>query len=542
MLPDVARPPAKLAADAAKIKNGEVLHTGGATDPKAATRKLLEVHPDARFDYVSARLTLPPVSGASIASTPSMRAAAAEVARQTGVTKVTAVMQPTGKVAVKGQIHPETTVATIHALVPFHPIHLRPAMSGGEERLQVRPTAPGADGKAELWVANQKGVIRFDHIASGPIGKANNAAGLRATRAAHARIEKLVIEIAAVQVIQGMVPEDKLRMLRIKAEEASTVVSQFGHKLRIHSLQGADHARPAKHQQSVQFARPELKDWKVPYVSRFTAEMVRRLQQQETGLNKLSIDEWVVHRELFNPSQHLDELDATAKQAVLDQLHERCKEGLPRAQAALTRKRKTQQDLDQVLQALQSGGMTPEDKLEAAEHKAREAGSDVRALQVEIQSYIAAGAMDTSKIQGPGGRENARAAWSRKHSKAKEAIMKLIHANDPMVAEWVGIVRDVGDLAVLHDPDPIAGGHGDIEKLPVAKEPTDPNDTDGHEEWRKYLLQIKAHLGVKDIHGSIGSQSKERIANLSDRVTRDPENPQEAHAIRTMNVKFIPGH
>jgi len=74
----------------------------------------------------------------------------------------------------------------------------------------------------------------------------------------------------------------------------------------------------------------------------------------------------------------------------------------------------------------------------------------------------------------------------------------------------------------------------------VVKEPTDPNDTDGHEAWRKYLTDVKSHLGVMKINSSLGSQWTDRISNMYTDVIHDPDNPQEAYPIRKMNVAFIP--
>jgi hypothetical protein len=43
-------------------------------------------------------------------------------------------------------------------------------------------------------------------------------------------------------------------------------------------------------------------------------------------------------------------------------------------------------------------------------------------------------------MQGSGGREDGQTAWADKHRKAKEAIMKLITANDPLVSAWTNKV------------------------------------------------------------------------------------------------------
>ena len=86
----------------------------------------------------------------------------------------------------------------------------------------------------------------------------------------------------------------------------------------------------------------------------------------------------------------------------------------------------------------------------------------------------------------------------------------------------------------------IAGGHGDIPDFPVIKEPTDPNDTDGHKAWRDYLAKVKSHLGSRDINSSLGSQWKTRIGQLYTDVTSDPANPQEAYGIRKLKVSLKP--
>jgi hypothetical protein len=372
---------------------------------------------------------------------------------------------------------------------------------------------------------------------------------LVAVRGAAAKIYEIKAQVESVLVEKGKVDEDRLPFLRSKAEEAAAVVSAFGNKLRINSLEGANHRRKATNQRVVEFDKPDPAEWKTRYISKFIAEMVAQLRQQENGMNDLSIDDWVVNRETFSPTQHLNVIHNSAKQAVLEKLKERCTEGLPRAQARLTRLQAKKTELDAALQTLQAAGANPT-QLKEAMKKAKEAAKDVASTQAEIQGYIdaiseiatgqAGGAVDPTKLQGPGGREDGQSAWADKHRKAKEAIIRLIQQNDPLVADWTGIVKETGDLAVLHDPDQIAGGHGDIDPLPVVKEPTDPNDTDGHKEWRAYLAKVKSHLGVKDINSSLGSQWKTRITELYNAVTQDPENPQEAYGIRTMNVRLVP--
>jgi len=430
-------------------------------------------------------------------------------------------------------------------------VTVKAPMSSGTERVQVRPAAPGADGNVGLWVANQPGATRLLAINKVFTGeKVQNQAGGRVVAAAIGKIADIEAAVTAVQVAKGKVDQDKISMLEGKANEAAAVVSDVGSKLRTNSLEGADHVRPMTNKVRLEFDKPDPADWKKPYVNKFIAEMVSQLQKQNTGINELTVDEWVVNREKFSPSEHLNDLDKKAKDAVLETLKERCEEGLPRATERLKNLKVKKAKLDAGLQALQAAAGAAPDVIKEALKKAKEAASDIKSTEAEIQGYIdappeiAAGLagqkMDTTKLQGAGGREDAQTAWANKHKKAKAAIMKLIEANDPLVQEWVGIVKEVGELAVLHDPDQIAGGHGDIEKLPVVKEPTDANDTDGHAAWRDYLTKVKSHLGVKDINGSLGSQWKKQITVLQNAITADPDCPQEAYPLRKVNAQFVP--
>jgi hypothetical protein len=436
------------------------------------------------------------------------------------------------------------------ALVPFETITERPSMhANAKEYVQARPATPTATGTAELWIGRQKGTERLAAILTGPIGESKNRSGFVAVRGALAQLLPLIKEVEAVKVTQGKVEADKLPLLRAKAQAASSIISALGLRLKTNSLEGANHARQMKTEHPVSFKKPDPAHWKKPYIEKFIAEMVKQLRQQQTGMNKLTLDEWVINREKFSPTIHLNELDSAAKKEVLDVLKKRCEEGKPRAEKRLHTLQTKKPQLDAALAALQSVSDADPAALKEAMKKAKEAASDVQATAGEIQGYIDAlpqistglsgGKMDTGAMKGAGGREDGQAAWARKHKAAKEALVKLISQNDGLVAEWKDIVEKVGDLAVLHDPDQIAGGHGDIPPLPVVSA-AGPGDADGHAAWRKYLADVKAHLGVLDVNSSLGSQWKNSVEGLYKAVLADPDVCQEAYGILKLKVKLVP--
>ncbi len=434
--------------------------------------------------------------------------------------------------------------------VVFEPITVRAEMPGGYERVRAQPSTKQGKGHAELWIAGQKGLKRIDDILAGPISEAKNQAGRLATLQTLEHLVSIEEQSDKVGCIDGKIARDDVARAQQLAERAASEVSALGRKLRTNSLEGAGHKRPMTNRRTVTFNKPDPAKWKKEYVGKFTAEMVRQLRQQEEGLGKLTIDAWVVNRELFSPSEHLNELHETARQEVLRVLKERCVEGLPRARARLQKLQARKQKVEAALQALQASAGATSEAMKAALKQAVDAAKDVTSVSAEIQGYLdaseqvaaadAGSAVDPKKMAGAGGREDGQAAWANKHRKAKAALVKLLEKDDPLVADWQDIVKKVGDLAVLHDPDQIAGGHGDIPALPVIKEPKTPSDSDGHEAWREYLAKVKSHLGVLDINSSLGSQWKTRIEKLHADVIKDPDNPQEAYGIRTLNVKLIP--
>jgi hypothetical protein len=100
----VQHPHPELAMEISQLQSGTVLYQKGG-DPKQVTQSLLSQHTDAKFDEASGTLTLSPLREAPLAEAKSVRAAAAEVARQTGVSKVM-LTKDNGVARLNGSINP----------------------------------------------------------------------------------------------------------------------------------------------------------------------------------------------------------------------------------------------------------------------------------------------------------------------------------------------------------------------------------------------------------------------------------------------------
>lgn len=109
----IARPNSAVAADLTRAQSGAVLYQGGESDPAKVTKALLAAHPDARLDAESKTLTLPPVADAPLQAAGSLQEVAAQVAQQTGVSRVVLEKRSNWSAGLVGEINPSYTLVEI---------------------------------------------------------------------------------------------------------------------------------------------------------------------------------------------------------------------------------------------------------------------------------------------------------------------------------------------------------------------------------------------------------------------------------------------
>lgn len=428
----------------------------------------------------------------------------------------------------------------------------RTGTAGASDKVEIRPSAPSGDGPAELMVGNQKGDARLQRILAGPMIGSTNKAGNTLVEGAAKTIAAAAGAVSQLQIKGGKVDKTKQDALASQFDAAVAAADSVVKGLKVTALEQAEHLTPMKNKQTANFNKPDPTKWKKPYVNKFIGEMVKQLQAQETGMNELSIDKWAINVNQYAPTQHLNEMHESARQVVLDELKARVQDALPKAQKRLAELQAKKTKLDAEKAKLEAAtGAKPADMkkmledLVKTDEKLAEVIGDIAGLSTagpEIdRGQGGAKDLDPKKMKPAGGRDGNEGAWAAKHKAAKEELVKRVLKMDGTIAEWEGIVKSTGDLAVLHNPDQICGGEGDIEAFPVVKEPTGADDTaDNRKEWEAYLERVKSHFGVLDINSSLGSQWKTEIGTLYTNVTSDPDNPQAAYAIRKLNVHLKP--
>ena len=428
----------------------------------------------------------------------------------------------------------------------------RSGTAGASDKVEIRPSVPSGDGPAELMVGNQKGDARLQRILAGAMQFSANKAGYMLVQGAAKTIAAAAGAVSQLQIKGGKVDKTKQDGLASQFDSAVAAADSVVKGLKVTALEQAEHLTPMKNKQTASFNKPDPTKWKKPYVNKFIGEMVKQLQAQETGMNELSIDKWAINVNQYSPTQHLNEMHESARQVVLDELKARVQEALPKAQKRLAelQAKKTKLDAEKAKLEAAAGAKPPEmkktlEELIKTDEKLGEVLGDVAGLSAagpEIdRGQAGAKDLDPKKMKPAGGRDGNEGAWAAKHKAAKEELVKRVLKMDGTIAEWEGIVKSTGDLAVLHNPDQICGGEGDIEPFPVVKEPTGADDTaDNRKDWEAYLERVKSHFGVLDINSSLGSQWKTEIGTLYTNVTSDPDNPEAAYGIRKLNVHLKP--
>src|SRR5262245_3150487 len=108
-------------------------------------------------------------------------------------------------------------------------------------------------------------------------------------------------------------------------------------------------------------------------------------------------------------------MDEGAEKAVLDELKQRCDEGIPKGEARLKRIQDKKKKPNAAKAALEAVGDSDQEKLKEAAKRAKDAADDEREVQAELDGLIAelpevekgqaGGDVDADKMKGAGGRD-----------------------------------------------------------------------------------------------------------------------------------------
>jgi len=437
-------------------------------------------------------------------------------------------------------------LTTLFARKPFKQIERKAEMwGGGKEAAKVVNDKTHAG----LRVSEMNRADKLDKVTLGPVGKATNKKGETLVSTAGVTVSDQADKVEKAQIRKGKINARFYETLTAPVELAAQAVGPIGQKMKIQKLDRA----MRKERIPKGWLKPQILAFPAnpatpagskvgAYRRKFFKEMDRQLKMQEQGLNRLTVDAWVRNLMLFsmNP-ERFKELDRSARLELIEELDERAKKALDRT---LKRIARLESERDDILK--QSGNSTKTlaeidaeiaraaekfDRLENAQKEidvaaAKNQQGDAVAPQRDILAPIDPRSLGKKylrriplRILGRLGKESRVKYRLNDHRDKLLALMK----------EWDGLALDASGLAVLHNPDQVAGGYDAFAPLP--KEPQDWTD---EKEVRAFLLKMKRFYGPGVVNSAIGKEwkgiiDKQAYPGVTSAV------PQEAYGINLLN-------
>lgn len=224
------------------------------------------------------------------------------------------------------------------------------------------------------------------------------------------------------------------------------------------------------------------------------AEYDRQLRLQQEGINRLSVDQWIVNRNAYSLDDQLFlRLDADQRQAVLRDLHSR-------AEAAEGRARSKKQQFTDAIEEIEQA---------------------ILEQNLSDPTY----SPDFSDISLVTNRFGNEGNWrSKRRSEVNSILQELRQA----AVTWQGVFDSA---AVLHNADQIAGGFGIIPDITRVPRPSSGQDATA---WNAYLQQLRQYVGSSNVNSSIGSLWRTNIVGLETEVRSKYATP--AWPVWKMNV------
>lgn len=367
--------------------------------------------------------------------------------------------------------------------VKFETVDVSAPMDGGAESVQVT----AAEEHPAVTIAGESGAQSLESILPGPLGQGKNASGLNLARQVAGAVKPRVAKISKVPLLGGTIQPEAQEGVRADAEAIAGQISKLGPAMKIPSLERARRI-DAMADQGITFEYNPARNQK--YKNLFLEQLESQLLHQQNGLNELTIDSWTINVNVYRMNEDdYNKLDKSARQAVLEVLNERAKE------AAETARTKEKQYL---------------------------------AAMKEIKAALAADRVPkASAIEVVTGRFGDETAWREKHREGLEALYDRFVEGDK---RWKKIAKDTGYMAVLHNPDQVAGGPGEIPEIDI------PPSSDDEAAWEAYLDKLTQFIGAKRVNSAIGSAWGRKIDDVYKSVTGAYKQP--GWPIWRLNFKF----
>ncbi|WP_164001704.1 hypothetical protein [Pyxidicoccus caerfyrddinensis] len=440
---------------------------------------------------------------------------------------------------------------------PFTPIKVSAPMQGGSEPVEVRQQAQAA----RLFVSGADESTAIIQVATAaPLASSFDRSGLNLVRATGIGVQQQARNIRPAAIIAGRINRRVRASLDRPVNEVVRLVGRIGSTMRIANLARAMRIQAVTPRRVTFKAEPKRypPDSKYPgkaYRKLFREEMARQVQMQQAGINRFTVDRWLKNLTVFSMDERIyTKLDKGGRSAVLKELNERAAAALRRANENLARLEKRRQRLEAERALIQNVDFELEGlrvlltqyvdadlleverrinltniKIELAEKNTdqllkAQGTSDFMVVELNDQGETVRRPPRKDELRPirdvrktPSGRDRVRYYDLRiigrqgAEHKFRDRIRKgfdPLAKSLPLWRKFSQLPKGFRDLAILHNPDQVAGGEDTFPKLDIP-EGKDYKD----ESWQKFFDQMQQYVGLSIVNSHIGLQWKKDMSD-----------------------------
>jgi len=369
--------------------------------------------------------------------------------------------------------------------LPFETIQKNIVMDGGNDSLEI---IAGKNNKSlDVQVAKKPINDLFVQIVGGPIGSAHHSHGLNSLSSLASSLQGSIDSTRNLPLNEGKILSSDKTIAINSAEQISGQLSSIGSTFKVANF----------NRMTTQEKIDEVVlsfNYKMEKNPAIVKEYERQLNEQETGLNKLDIDQWKLNRNAYTLDENkFKDIDSQERITVLNELRRRANDAKNKA----TRNSK---------------------KYEIA----------ITAIDEAMNNYDTDGFVpNISAILPVTGRFGNEKTWRRLNKNQIKEIKEILK-NDAGAYDSI-----FNSLAVLHNADQIAGGFGEIPL--ISDFPKHPDDGGDASVWQAYLDNLKQYVGSRDVNSSIGSLWKDQVNVLETNISKYEK---VSWSLWKMNVKL----
>ena len=385
-------------------------------------------------------------------------------------------------------------------------------------------------GHAVLHVAGGEGGAKLLEINGVLLDKAKNQAGYRLMLKAAQQIQALVAPLADLKIINGEIPPAAQATIDDSGAKAAAAVKSVHDGMNITALQRAAELKPMDPAAPDLVFKADIAGSTAKYKQQFMKELERQLLMSEEKINGKSVDAFVFGANTFRiDDTTFQKLDSTARVAVIEERQKTLKQAQEVARGKDAKAKKLKQQREAA-----SAELTRSGNANLALNQPNQLGD------VPDRDILAPMKPSGRRRNiGAEGRNSDNRPTRKQHADGMKAMVAGSggRADDELnqeFADWSALVRGIDDLVVIHTPDQIAGGPGDVAEIqpPPDLDTERINNTDV---WKKYVIDLKKLFGPKAVNEAIGKGWEGKVHTLLEHCNQIP---QPAHPIHQMKVSL----